>query len=220
MEASGLEMLEADGETFFADKTAAGELQMEAVREKERELKKLWHFVKVLKPGAQFDLWNYDQGKKKAQGAGAIITIDKNDFEVKIHTGLVKKVEKPKSAAVLPQRDFAAEQKKQAEKRAATERKQRVDLFAITRRLESDYPEYEAASLAELDDDEIDLVDPKTPINDGKDCAAGCKFRAQLAHPLSWSGFYLCTNPESPRKGLLTWKHQAGATCFEKFGKK
>jgi hypothetical protein len=25
----------------------------------------------------------------------------------------------------------------------------------------------------------------------------------------------VCTNPRGPRKGLLTWEHQAGYGCFE-----
>lgn len=47
------------------------------------------------------------------------------------------------------------------------------------------------------------------------DCSMGCLFWRSLAHPsgydLDWG---VCLNPQADRKGLLTWEHQAGYSCF------
>jgi hypothetical protein len=45
------------------------------------------------------------------------------------------------------------------------------------------------------------------------DCSCGCVFAAWLkgALGLDWC---VCTNPNSPRAGLLTFEHQAGYGCF------
>ena len=50
------------------------------------------------------------------------------------------------------------------------------------------------------------------------DCSAGCKWFVPLydegwdGADADWGG---CTNPNSPRAGLLTWEHQAGFNCYE-----
>jgi hypothetical protein len=53
---------------------------------------------------------------------------------------------------------------------------------------------------------------------DYPDCSSGCKWFAPLydqandSRDCDWG---VCTNPKSPRAGLLTWEHQAGFQCFE-----
>ena len=46
------------------------------------------------------------------------------------------------------------------------------------------------------------------------DCSSGCKWFAKLDGDLGmdWGA---CLNRKSPRKGLLTFEHQAGKECFE-----
>ena len=50
------------------------------------------------------------------------------------------------------------------------------------------------------------------------DCSCGCKWFVPLydskydSADCDWG---VCTNPNSPRAGLLTWEHQAGLKCFE-----
>lgn len=46
------------------------------------------------------------------------------------------------------------------------------------------------------------------------DCSCGCRHFVELIQPYS-SDWGVCTNPKSPRAGLLTWEHQAGLDCFE-----
>ena len=45
------------------------------------------------------------------------------------------------------------------------------------------------------------------------DCSCGCKFFHELDGEKG-SDWGVCTNPKSPRAGLLTWEHQAGEGCF------
>lgn len=50
------------------------------------------------------------------------------------------------------------------------------------------------------------------------DCSSGCKWWVPLYDQdhASWDcDWGVCTNPTSPRAGLLTWEHQAGFKCFE-----
>jgi hypothetical protein len=46
------------------------------------------------------------------------------------------------------------------------------------------------------------------------DCSSGCRWYVPLQYPYSmdWGS---CCSPTSPRKGLLTFEHQGGSTCFE-----
>lgn len=48
------------------------------------------------------------------------------------------------------------------------------------------------------------------PNKDYPDCSRGCKYAVKID-----SDWLVCTNPESPRAGLLTWEHQAGLNCFD-----
>jgi hypothetical protein len=50
------------------------------------------------------------------------------------------------------------------------------------------------------------------------DCSCGCIFWKPLhdtennKEDFDWG---VCVNPNGPRKGLLTWEHQAGVGCFK-----
>lgn len=53
---------------------------------------------------------------------------------------------------------------------------------------------------------------------DYPDCSVGCKWFVSLYDEKNdWADcdWGVCTNPHSPRAGLLTWEHQAGFKCFE-----
>lgn len=43
------------------------------------------------------------------------------------------------------------------------------------------------------------------------DCSCGCKYALYLDGSGDW---LVCANPHSPRRGLLTWEHQAGRDCY------
>lgn len=48
------------------------------------------------------------------------------------------------------------------------------------------------------------------------DCSHGCRWALWVEMPDGSKGDWLvCTNPTAPRKGLLTWEHQAGFECYE-----
>ncbi len=47
----------------------------------------------------------------------------------------------------------------------------------------------------------------------GPDCSCGCKYFLELKDNLGYD-WGVCTNPDSPRKGLLTFEHQ-GCSNFE-----
>jgi hypothetical protein len=55
----------------------------------------------------------------------------------------------------------------------------------------------------------------KDPNLNYPDCSSGCRFFAELKGSLGldWG---VCSNPNGPRKGMLTWEHQAGFGCFER----
>jgi len=44
------------------------------------------------------------------------------------------------------------------------------------------------------------------------DCASGCRYWKRLEGDAGYD-WGVCTNPKSPRSGLLTWEHQAGVDC-------
>jgi hypothetical protein len=48
------------------------------------------------------------------------------------------------------------------------------------------------------------------PEKDYPDCSRGCKYVVKID-----KDWVVCTNPKSPRAGMLTWEHQAGFGCFE-----
>lgn len=52
------------------------------------------------------------------------------------------------------------------------------------------------------------------PAKNYPDCSCGCKFFVTLSEPYSYD-WGVCTNPNAPRKGMLTWEHIAGFNCFE-----
>jgi hypothetical protein len=49
------------------------------------------------------------------------------------------------------------------------------------------------------------------------DCSGGCIWAAWLSGELG-SDWCVCTKPDAPRTGLLTFEHQAGKGCFEAKG--
>ena len=46
------------------------------------------------------------------------------------------------------------------------------------------------------------------------DCSSGCRFAAWLKGSLG-NDWCVCTKPDGPRAGMLTFEHQAGFDCFE-----
>jgi hypothetical protein len=75
-------------------------------------------------------------------------------------------------------------------------------LFQIVKRLPTDYAPY---GQVERDREDGSFA---------PDCSAGCKFALPLAGDLGYD-WVVCTNPESPRVGLLTFEHQ-GCLAFSK----
>lgn len=69
-------------------------------------------------------------------------------------------------------------------------------LWALCTKLESDYEPYGK---------EEERV---------HDCSCGCKHYLVLEGDLGMD-WGICSNPKSPRKGLLTFEHQNGRHCFE-----
>ena len=78
-----------------------------------------------------------------------------------------------------------------------------INLFECLIVLPSDYEEY-GGTVKRWQD----------PNRDYPDCSRGCKYFVPLKEPheFDWG---VCANPKSPRKGLLTWEHQTGESCFE-----
>lgn len=77
-------------------------------------------------------------------------------------------------------------------------------LFECLKILPSDYQEY-GGEIKRWED----------PEKDYPDCSRGCKFFIELNEPYRFD-WGVCSKPNSPRAGLLTWEHQAGFGCFEK----
>jgi hypothetical protein len=81
-----------------------------------------------------------------------------------------------------------------------------LQLLKIAPRLESDYTDHGGK-----------VERWKDPALAYPDCSCDCKFARWLADTprealsLDW---LVCTNPDGPRKGLLTFEHQAGFGCF------
>jgi hypothetical protein len=67
----------------------------------------------------------------------------------------------------------------------------------------TDYKEY-GGEVVRWEDEDADYPD----------CSCGCKWAAWLSGELGFD-WCVCTNPGSPRVGLLTFEHQAGKDCFE-----
>jgi hypothetical protein len=78
-----------------------------------------------------------------------------------------------------------------------------MNLFLCLKILPTDYEEYGG-----------EVKRWKDPEKNYPDCSSGCKFFVPLQEPFS-NDWGVCANPNSSRKGLLTWEHQAGFDCFE-----
>lgn len=76
------------------------------------------------------------------------------------------------------------------------------DLLALTVRLPTDYADYGGKVVR------WERGDQSYP-----DCSHGCRWAIWLAGDLG-DDWCVCANPEGPRKGLLTFEHQAGHGCF------
>ena len=70
--------------------------------------------------------------------------------------------------------------------------------WSIVKVLPSDYKDYGGEVERWADGD------------DYPDCSCGCKWFWAL--DADWG---VCTKPDAPRAGLLTWEHQTGRGCFE-----
>lgn len=80
--------------------------------------------------------------------------------------------------------------------------------WAICKRLPTDYRDYGGNI------ERWEIIELSYP-----DCSCGCKFWVPLYDEINeWADcdWGVCTNPNSPRSGLLTWEHQAGFKCFER----
>ena len=74
-------------------------------------------------------------------------------------------------------------------------------LRKIVKALPSDYTDYGGSVERWKDDD------------DYPDCSCGCKFFAPLDGKLG-ADWGVCTNPNGPRCGMLTFEHQTGRGCY------
>ena len=79
----------------------------------------------------------------------------------------------------------------------------RYDLWAVVKRLPTDYTDYGGTIERWAD-----------PDAEYPDCSAGCKWAIPLEGELGFD-WVVCSKPNAPRSGLLTWEHQAGKDCFE-----
>lgn len=77
-------------------------------------------------------------------------------------------------------------------------------LFKCLKILPSDYQEY-GGEVKRWEDDTKDYPD----------CSRGCSFFVKLHEPYNFD-WGVCSKPNAPRAGLLTWEHQAGFGCFER----
>ena len=75
--------------------------------------------------------------------------------------------------------------------------KMKID-WSIVKVLPSDYKDYGGEVERWADEDAY------------PDCSSGCKWFWTL--DADWG---VCTNPNAPRAGLLTWEHQTGRGCFD-----
>ena len=75
-------------------------------------------------------------------------------------------------------------------------------LLRMVKRLPTDYADY-GGEVVRWSDDGV-----------WSDCSCGCKWAAWLKGDMG-SDWCVCTNPDSPRAGLLTFEHMAGRDCFE-----
>jgi hypothetical protein len=78
------------------------------------------------------------------------------------------------------------------------------NLLAVCKRLPTDYTDYGGEVVRWADEDHHAYPD----------CSCDCRWAAWLAGDLG-ADWCVCTNPDAPRLGLLTFEHQAGYECFE-----
>jgi len=76
-------------------------------------------------------------------------------------------------------------------------------LLSIVPRLPTDYSDYGGEVVRWAEDDAA-----------YPDCSCGCLWAAWLSGTLG-GDWCVCTNPQAPRRGLLTFEHQTGKDCFE-----
>ena len=81
-------------------------------------------------------------------------------------------------------------------------------LLSITKRLPTDYTDYGGK-----------VERWQHPEEFYPDCSSGCRHYRRLTSGLEEgvedADWGVCTNPRSPRAGLLTFEHQAGQGCYE-----
>lgn len=75
-------------------------------------------------------------------------------------------------------------------------------MFTFLKRLPSDYTDYGGEVERWADEDNY------------PDCSCGCRWFLPLDGELAYD-WGVCSNPNSPRAGLLTFEHQAGKGCFD-----
>jgi hypothetical protein len=76
-------------------------------------------------------------------------------------------------------------------------------LWTICRRLPTDYTDY-GGTVERWSDPNLSYAD----------CSCGCRWAAWLEEPFG-GDWCVCTNPDAPRAGLLTFEHMTGSGCFE-----
>ena len=80
-------------------------------------------------------------------------------------------------------------------------------LWQVVLRLPTDYSDYGG-----------EVVRWQDPNRAYPDCSAGCRHyrrlhsRFESVEDADWG---VCANPDSPRRGLLTFEHQAGDGCWQ-----
>lgn len=80
-------------------------------------------------------------------------------------------------------------------------------LLSLVKRLPSDYTDYGGR-----------VERWQHPEEFYPDCSTGCRYYRRLIDVSGQStdrDWGVCTNPRSPRAGLLTFEHQAGYGCYE-----
>lgn len=91
--------------------------------------------------------------------------------------------------------------------RSKTTRKRRdrnAELWAVVQKLPTDYTDYGG-----------DVVRWSDPNISYPDCSCGCRWAVKLTGALG-NDWVVCSKPEAPRAGLVTWEHQTGSVCFER----
>ena len=77
-------------------------------------------------------------------------------------------------------------------------------LWKVVKVLPTDYTDY-GGTIVRWEDDTKGYPD----------CSGGCKYFVPLHDDLGYD-WGVCSNPDSPRAGLLTWEHQTGSVCYER----